>query len=460
MPFFTKKLVGLIFALFLFSVFSSSSDSDFRKEYQTRRLAYLQRINDGVTLLFNKSHQDLEEYIPDKNFYYLTGCLEPEAVLLLIPGSVDWPETLFLVNRDLSQERWTGPRMSPGQESALLLGIQRVMSLDSFQTELTKLLLPASKIYTNLFRRSCKNPLVQCYFEPLSQLKRWLPLAKILDAAPEVAFLRMKKSSFELEKIIQAIKITMDGHRQAIREIRPGQFEYQVEAIIEHQFLSQGAIRPAFPSIVASGVNSTILHYSKNNRRMRSGELLVIDVGAEYDGYSADLTRTYPVNGRFTNRQKEIYNIVLEAQKASLKQVRPGVKYNKSSPIHQAAFEYINSHGWDQRGRRLGRYFIHGTSHHLGLDVHDPVSDSERPLEAGMVITIEPGIYIPEENLGVRIEDDVLVTDKGYQLLSETLPRSSTAIELMMAATKKKPLMTKRPRKEILDKAKPVGLKD
>lgn len=460
MPSFPKNLVSLIFALLLFSVFPSSANSDFKKEYQTRRLAYLQRINDGVTLLFNKSHQDLEEYIPDKNFYYLTGCLEPGAVLLLIPGSVDWPETLFLVNRDLRQERWTGPRMSPGQESALLLGIQRVMSLDSFQTELKKLVLPTSKIYTNLFKRSSKNSLVQYYFEPLSQLKQWLPLAKILDAAPEVAFLRMKKSSFELEKILQAVKITIEGHQQAIREIGPGQFEYQVEAIIEHQFRSRGAIRPAFPSIVASGFNSTILHYSKNNRRMRSGELLVIDVGAEYDGYSADLSRTYPVNGRFTNRQKEIYNIVLEAQKAALKQVRPGVKYDKSSPIHRAAFEYINSHGWDQRGRRLGRYFIHGTSHHLGLEVHDPVSDSDRPLEAGMVITIEPGIYIPEENLGVRIEDDVLVTDQGYQLLSEALPRSSAAIELMMAATKKKPLITKRLHKEISDKAPPVWMKD
>lgn len=460
MPPFPQKLVGRIFALLLFSVSSSFSDSHLRKEYRTRRLAYLQRINDGVTLLFNKSHQDLEEYVPDKNFYYLTGCMEPGAVLLLIPGSINCPETLFLANRNLREERWTGPRMSPGQESALLLGIQRVMSLDSFQTELTKLVRPTSKIYTNLFRRSCKNSPVECCLDPLTQLKRWLPVAKILDAVPEVAFLRMKKSSFELEKIIQAIEITMNGHRQAIRGIRPGHFEYQVEAIIEHQFRSRGATRPAFPSIVASGLNSTILHYSKNNRRMRSGELLVIDVGAEYDGYSADLTRTYPVNGRFTNRQKEIYNIVLEAQKVSLKQVRPGVKYNKNSPIHKAAFEYINSHGWDQRGRRLGRYFIHGISHHLGLEVHDPVSDAGRPLEAGMVITIEPGIYIPEENLGVRIEDDVLVTNKGYQLLSEALPKTSIEIELMMAGSKKKPPMTKRPRKGALDKATPVWLKE
>ncbi len=393
-------------------------------------------MNEGVTLIFNKDHQDLNEYVPDKNFYYLTGCAEPGAVLLLIPGEVAPQETLFLAKRDRKQERWTGPRMAPNQETARQLGMQRVLSLDKLPDELAKWAPANGKIYANLPRRSHRDPTAKCCREPWTRLCRWFPEAEILDAGPEIAFLRMKKSAFELEKLRQAIEITIAGHRHAIYSIRPGRFEYQVEAAIEHQFRSRGATGPAFPSIVGSGPNATILHYAENNRRMRSGDLIVIDVGAEFAGYSADLTRTYPVSGRFTKRQKEIYNIVLAAQESALKQVRPGVTFDKSGPIHQAAFKTIDSQGRDLQGRRLGRYFIHGTGHHLGLDVHDPVSDRGRPLEAGMVITIEPGIYIPEENLGIRIEDDILVTEGGYQLLSRGLPRKPEEIERMMGETR------------------------
>lgn len=407
----------------------SASDSQLPQEARARRIAYLQRVREGVTLLFNRRQSDLNEYVPDKSFYYLTGCTEPGAVLLLIPGEDAPRETLFVAKRDVKQERWTGPRMAPGRETARRLGLQQVLSLDELPDALAQRAPPKGTVYANLPPGPHREVAGKCCPEPWGSLCRWLPQAKILDAAPEVAFLRMKKSEWEIEKIRRAVEITVAGHRHALPAIGPGRFEYEVEAAIEYQFRSQGATRPAFPSIVGSGPNATILHYAENNRRMRSGDLVVIDVGAEFDGYSADLTRTFPVSGRFTRRQKEIYNIVLAAQEAALKQVRPGVTFDA---IHQAAFETIDSRGRDRQGRRLGRYFIHGTGHHLGLEVHDPVSDRSRPLEPGMVITIEPGIYIPEENLGVRIEDDVLVTRGGYRILSRELPREAEEIERMM----------------------------
>ena len=407
----------------------SASDPQLGQEAQARRTAYLQRVKEGVTLLFNRRHNDLNEYVPDKNFFYLTGCTEPGAVLLMIPGEDGPRETLFLPRRDPRQERWTGPRMAPGPETARRLGMQEVLCLDELPDALAQRAPPKGKVYANLSAGPHRQATDKCCPEPWVRLRRWLPQAEFLDSGPEVAFLRMKKSQWEIEKIRRAVEITMAGHRHALAAIGPGRYEYEVEAAIEYQFRSRGATRPAFPSIVGSGPNSTILHYAENNRRMSSGDLVVIDVGAEFGGYSADLTRTYPVSGRFTPRQKEIYNIVLAAQQAALKQVRPGATFDS---IHQAALETIDSRGRDRQGRSLGRYFIHGTGHHLGLDVHDPVSDRSRPLEPGMVITIEPGIYIPEENLGVRIEDDLLVTRDGYRILSRELPRKAEDVERMM----------------------------
>jgi Xaa-Pro aminopeptidase len=196
--------------------------------------------------------------------------------------------------------------------------------------------------------------------------------------------------------------------------------EYEVEASLEYEFRRNGAERPGFPSIVGSGPFSTILHYDKSERRMQSGDLVVVDIGAEYGGYSGDVTRTYPVSGKFSPRQREIYQIVLDAQKAALAKVKPGARI---SDLHQAATAYIRSKGYE-------KYFIHGTSHHIGLEVHD-VGDTSRPLEPNMVVTVEPGIYIPDEQIGVRIEDDVLVTPSGYRVLS-AFPKEVAEIEALV----------------------------
>jgi Xaa-Pro aminopeptidase len=247
----------------------------------------------------------------------------------------------------------------------------------------------------------------------------------------------MKKSASELELLRRAIAITLEGEKAAAGAIASDRWEYQVQAALEYQFRQLGSSAPAFPSIVGSGINSTTLHYESNSRKMMDGELVVVDIGAEFSEYAADITRTYPVSGKFSPRQREIYNIVLEAQEAALKEVRPGAGISRGGAIHKASFDYINAHGKDLRGQPLGQYFIHGTSHHLGLDVHDAVDENSRPLEQGMVITVEPGIYIPEEKLGVRIEDDVLVTETGYELLSRDLPRRAEEVERFMADSRK-----------------------
>jgi Xaa-Pro aminopeptidase len=240
------------------------------------------------------------------------------------------------------------------------------------------------------------------------------------DVEKDVAYLRQVKSPTEIALLEKAIQITVKAEQAAARTIAPGRIEYEVQAALEYEFTRNGAERPGFPSIVGSGPFATILHYNDNNRRMQSGDVVVVDIGAEYSGYSADVTRTYPVSGKFSPRQREIYQIVLDAQKAAISKVKPGARI---SDMHNAAMSYIRAKGYD-------KYFIHGTSHHIGLEVHD-VGETSRPFEPNMVITAEPGIYIPEEQLGVRIEDDVIVTADGHRVLSD-FPKEISEIEAAM----------------------------
>jgi Xaa-Pro aminopeptidase len=219
-----------------------------------------------------------------------------------------------------------------------------------------------------------------------------------------------------------------------MKMMRPGLYEYQVGAKMVEVHATGGSEAEGYAPIVGAGPNSTVLHYDKLSRKIEDGDIVVLDVGAQYSGYSADITRTLPANGKFTPRQREIYEIVLGAQNAAMAALKPGMdlcrKGDKS--VYRISYEYIDSHGKDMHGKSLGQYYIHGLGHHIGLNVHDP-GDYCKPLEPGMVVTMEPGIYIPEENLGVRIEDDVLITETGYKQLSERLPRNPDEIEKIMA---------------------------
>jgi len=251
----------------------------------------------------------------------------------------------------------------------------------------------------------------------------------VRDIEPLLDSLRVVKDAAEVAALRHAITITAEAQRAAMRAARPGMMEFQIEAVIEFTFRNLGADRVGFPSIVGSGPNSTTLHYDVNRRRIEQGDLVVMDVGAEYAQYTADVTRTIPMGGRFTPRQRAIYELVLGSQEAALAAVRPGVTVRQLTTI---ARDYMRQHGGTLCApRNCVDSFVHGLSHWLGMRVHD-VGDYRMPLEPGMVLTVEPGIYLPDEQLGVRIEDDIVVTATGYELLSAAAPRRAEEIEALM----------------------------
>ena len=393
------------------------------EQYRARREELSEHLHNGVLVLFGHTEKGEEDirtgFIQESNFYYLSGWEEPGAILLLTPPGEDKPhDILFLPRREPEQEKWTGRKTGPDDpDVAAHSGFATVLPADRFEAELDRQLEHCSRIYT--------------IGEPAtSQLKLLAPLREVSDATTAIARLRMHKSAEELALIQRSIDATVEAHRAAWKRAAPGLYEYQVAATMTDVYFDHGCERSAYAPIVASGPNSTILHYSRNSRRMDRGELLLMDAGAECAGYAADITRTIPVGASFTKRQKEIYDIVLGAQNAVIAAIKPGVFLNRPFPnnLTSVAYDYINTHGKDLHGEPLGKYFTHGVSHHVGLDVHD-ATDYGSPLAEGNVITVEPGIYIPEENLGVRIEDMVLVTKEGAKLLSGALPRDSAEIE-------------------------------
>jgi len=276
--------------------------------------------------------------------------------------------------------------------------------------------------------------------EVVDWLKLAAPQAALKDIRSNIDDLRVVKSPTEIALLRQAIDLSLDAHFAAMKMMRPGLFEYQIAAKMEYVHAMGGAEDEAYAPIVGTGPNSTVLHYDKLFRKIEDGDVVLMDVAAQYAGYAADITRTVPANGKYTPRQREIYEIVLGAQNAAIDAVRPGVimgcraKHDKKDALYGIAYNYIDTHGKDLHGKPLGQYFIHGLGHSIGLNVHDPGLEAcNKPLVPGMVVTVEPGIYIPEENLGVRIEDDVLVTESGHELLSQKLPRDPAEIEKIMA---------------------------
>jgi Xaa-Pro aminopeptidase len=399
-------------------------------DYAARRAEIRKSMSDSVLVLFgNKESDDLHEgFYQQTDFLYFSGWEEPGAILVItpepakdVPGYADrvqMPrEILFLPQRVLREERYTGRKLGPDDTSAAeSTGFQTVMARERFETELHALL----DVYPRIYALGS-----QPIFSALA------PMRAVGDATMAIARLRMVKSAAEISAIQKATDASVEAHRAAWKALQPGQAEYQSAAVMVASYMGAGCRRSAYAPIVGSGPNSTTLHYSRNSRRMDSGEVVVMDVAAECDNYASDITRTVPVNGKFSPRQREIYEIVLGAQKAAIDAVKPGAVIGREG-LYKVAFDYIDTHGKDLHGEPLGKYFTHGLSHHVGLDVHD-ASDISEPLKANMVITIEPGIYIPEENIGVRIEDTVLVTETGARVMSAALPKDTDEIERALA---------------------------
>jgi Xaa-Pro aminopeptidase len=416
--------------------------------YAARRAKLAAQLDSPVLLWgFSGREESSQTYIfeQEDNFYYLTGHNEEGAGLILLPSShgsqnssaASWDgpqEILFLPAKNPMKEKWNGLRMSPSDPGIeARTGFASVKPFSEMRATLEKL----AKIYPTLYtilpyeKENGGFPHERVVTE---WIKTAAPQIKLKDVRSNIDALRQIKSPGEIAFLTEAVDLSLDAHLAAMRMMRPGLFEYQVAAKMTEVHAMGGSEAEGYAPIVGAGPNSTALHYDKLSRRIQDGDIVVLDVAAQYSGYSADITRTLPANGKFTPRQREIYDIVLGAQNAALAAIKPGVNYCErgSNSVYKIAFDYINSHGKDLHGKPLGQYFIHGLGHDIGLDVHDP-GEYCKPLQPGRVVTVEPGIYIPEENLGVRIEDDVLITESGYKFLSERLPRNSEEIEKIMA---------------------------
>jgi Xaa-Pro aminopeptidase len=418
--------------------------------YAERR-AKLAAQADGPILLwgFTGREESSQAYVfhQEDNFYYLTGHNEEGAGVIVLPApkngaaSDGWDgprEIFFLPAKNPAKEKWNGVRISPSDPGIeARTGFATVKPFSEMRATVEKLakLYPAICTILPYEKENGGYPHEKAVVD---WLQLAAPQAKLKDIRPQIGALRQVKSPGEIAFLKQAIDLSLDAQIEAMKIMRPDLYEYQVAARMVEVHAWGGSEAEGYTPIVGAGPNSTVLHYDKLARKIEDGDIVVLDVGAQYSGYSADITRTLPANGKFTPRQREIYNIVLGAQNAALAALKPGMdlcpKGDKS--VYKISYDYINSHGKDLHGKSLGPYYIHGLGHNIGLDVHDP-GENCKALVPGQVVTMEPGVYIPEENLGVRIEDDVLITESGYKFLSERLPRDPDEIEKIMAAATK-----------------------
>ncbi|PMB40561.1 Xaa-Pro aminopeptidase [Fischerella thermalis CCMEE 5205] len=431
-------------------------------EYKQRREALMAKIGNG-TAIFRSAptavmHNDVEyNFRQDSDFFYLTGFNEPQAVAILAPHHPEHRFVLFVQPKDREQEIWSGYRC--GVEAAKeIYGADEAYPIAELDEKLPQYLEKADRIYYRLGRDRAFNDKILNHWQCLMRTypKRGTGPIAIEDTSPILHSMRLIKSQAELELMRKAADIAVEAHNHAMQFTAPGLYEYEVQAEIEHIFRKRGAMGPAYPSIVASGVNACVLHYVENNRQMQDNELLLIDAGCAYAYYNSDITRTFPVGGKFTPEQKILYEIVLAAQKQAIAQVQPGNPYNL---FHDTAVRVLTE-GLVEIGILKGEidklieeekykpFYMHRTGHWLGLDVHDvgvyQHGDNPQILQPGQVVTVEPGLYIvpdtkpaqdqPEIDqrwvgIGIRIEDDVLVTPTGNEILTAGVPKEIEDLE-------------------------------
>lgn len=426
-------------------------------EYAQRRQQLMAKIGKG-TAIFRSApmavmHNDVEyNFRQDSDFFYLTGFNEPSAVAVLAPHHEEHQFVLFVQPKDLEKETWTGYRVGVDAAKALY-GADAVYSIAELDEKLPQYLEKSDRIFYRLGRDRAFNDTVLKHWQKLLAVypKKGMGPTAIEDPAPVLHPMRQIKTAAELDLMRKAAEIAVDAHNRARAFAKPGCYEYEVQAEIEHTFRLRGAMGAAYPSIVASGANACVLHYTENTRQMQEGDLLLIDAGCAYEYYNSDITRTFPVNGKFTPEQKALYEIVLESQQQAIAQVHPGNPYSQT---HDTAVRVIVE-GLKELGLLQGDteelikeekykpFYMHRTGHWLGLDVHDvgvyQHGETPHSLEPGQVLTVEPGIYIspyikpaegqPEvdprwHGIGIRIEDDVLVTATGHENLTAGVPKA------------------------------------
>jgi len=422
-----------------------------RDIFRRRRKSFAKAMKGGVAVLpGSREEESALPFRQNSDFYYLTGFDEPGAIAVIHPLSRDGALTLFVQPKDPDQERWTGPRMGP-MRAKKEYGAMEAYPIGLWEERMLGLLKEGQSLYYGLGNDDETDGQILDIFQRMSRSKALgkKGLNVLIDPGEILSLLRWKKGGEEIDLLRKACGISSDGHRAVMNQTLPGMSEQQVAAILAERFYAANASRPAFPFIVASGANATILHYEKNTSTLRDGDLLLVDAGAEYQHYAGDVTRTFPVSSTFTPIQRELYEIVLLAQEQAIQAALPG---EPLFVIHEVACRLITQ-GLKKMGLLRGRtdrilrdkeylqFYPHNTSHWVGLDVHDrgpgTTQQSSPPLQTGLVLTVEPGIYIgknlskvPKEfrGIGIRIEDVVLVTRKGPQLLTQ-VPKATHEIE-------------------------------
>ena len=453
------KFVRLVASVLLLASFALPATQALERQpagdYHARRVALGNALRGGVSILFAAQEPvlDFDPYRQDSDFYYLTGWNEPGAALMIVgpangpeqPGqparSRDYKEILFLPTRNLRTEVYTGAKMdasTPGVTGAT--GFENVEPMTSLAADLNRLIAADRRLAFNVWTQPEVKAADSLIGFTAATLGGAIPAPK--DVAALITPLREVKDAGEIDLLKKASAASIAAQNQMMRDVKPGVTERTIAGKMTAVWFERGCERPAYAPIVGTGINSTTLHYSRNSSTIEDGDVVVVDAACEYSMYASDITRTVPAHGHFTARQREIYNIVLGAQKAAIDAFVAGKSKINDFPrrdpdsLDTVAYNYINTHGKDLHGQPLGKYWLHGLGHMVGIDVHDP-AQYPAVLKQGMVFTIEPGVYIPEEKLGVRIECNFLVLPDGKLLdLNADLPHTAEEVEAAMAKSR------------------------
>lgn len=406
-------------------------------ENHRQQLASFMEIGDMAILFSGKAPKSTADahysFLPNKNFFYFTGCTQEHFVLAMVKSEKGLESTLFIEKPDYDIEKWVGRKLT--KDAAVeLSGITDIQYVDGFVSWIARQVYNGkiTRLYLDLEKMNWDE-----LDSPASQFagdfsKRY-PFVNMKSLHFILCELRVLKSDEELDQIKRAIDLTKIGIEGILNTLKPNVYEYQLEATFEYHIKMNGAERCSFETIAASGEDGVILHYVENSKPLKDGDLVLLDLGAQYKQYAADISRTFPVNGKFTERQKQIYNIVLKAQQDVIDAMKPGIPFEELNKVCQKSLaDSLISIGLIKDFSELSKYYYHGVSHYLGLDVHD-IGSRNGLLKEGMVLTVEPGLYIAEESIGIRIEDDVLITETGNVVLSSHIPKSVEEIERLMA---------------------------
>jgi Xaa-Pro aminopeptidase len=416
-----KHALRLLVASLLFAGVAWADDADV---FKARRAAVMDAMGNGVAVIYGAGGSgDIvrEGFVQESNFYYLTGVSEPGAALILAPGDHRFNEILYLQRRDVEDEDWNGRRPALGDALEEALGFEEVTRINRLPRDLTAMLQSDNKAVFLGPIVGANSDLPQS-LQILRDAQARVPGTSIENMADLVPDMRRVKDAFEIERVQKAVDITGKGIVATMQSVEPGMLEFQLQSTLEHVYEMEGAQFLGFSTIMAAGPNATVLHYGQNNQPIAESGLVLVDTGAAWEHYTADVTRTFPVSGTFSPRERELYELVLKAADAAIENVQVGADH--WNDLHLVAKGILDEAGY-------GEFFIHGVGHFVGLDVHD-AGNYRKPLEEGVVLTIEPGIYIPDEGIGIRIEDVVLVTKDGPVVLSRNIPRTVEAIEATM----------------------------